>query len=82
MCSSDLIREQIIRDFWENRLLHLAEVSHQDHQEAIKLLREYEDQTYPFCDAVSFVVMRRLGARRVAAFDDHFRQFSEFDVLS
>lgn len=79
---SGRIREQIIRDFWENRLLHLAEVSHQDHQEAIKLLREYEDQTYPFCDAVSFVVMRRLGARRVAAFDDHFRQFSEFDVLS
>lgn len=79
---SPRIREQIIRDFWENRLMHLVEISNQDHHEAIKLLRQYEDKTYPFCDAVSFVVMRRLGARRVAAFDDHFSQFGEFDVLS
>lgn len=79
---SGKIREQIIRDFWENRLLHLAEISHQDHHEAIKLLRQHEDKTYPFCDAVSFVLMRRLKVRRVAAFDDHFRQFGEFDVLS
>ena len=76
------IREQIIQDFWDNRLMHLVEVSTQDHQEAIQLLRQNEDKSYPFCDAVSFVVMRRLGVRRAAAFDDHFQQFGEFEVLS
>ena len=79
---SGKIREQIIQDFWENRLMHLAEITNQDHQNAIKVLRQNEDKTYPFCDAVSFVVMRRLEARRVAAFDDHFQQFGEFEVLS
>jgi len=79
---SKAIREQIIQDFWENRLMHLAEISNDDHQAAIALLREHQDKTYPFCDAVSFVVMRRLEVRRVAAFDDHFRQFGEFEVLS
>jgi predicted nucleic acid-binding protein len=76
------IREQIIEDFWENRLMHLAEISNEDHLEAITLLRQHDDKTYPFCDAVSFIVMRRLQLRRVAAFDDHFHQFGEFEVLS
>jgi len=76
------IREQIIQDFWENQLMHLAEVSSEDHQQAIALLRRHDDKTYPFCDAISFVVMRRLEVRRVAAFDDHFHQFGEFQVLS
>ena len=79
---SGKIREQIIQDFWENRLMHLAEITNEDHLEAIKLLRQHEDKTYPFCDAVSFVIMRRLEAHRAAAFDDHFHQFGEFEVLS
>ena len=62
--------------------MHLAEVSSEDNQRAIALLRKHDDKTYPFCDAVSFVVMRRLEVRRAAAFDDHFNQFGEFEVLS
>ena len=78
---SRLVREKIIADFWDNPLLHLTEVSDADHHEAIKLLRQHTDKTYPFCDAISFVVMRRLGVKRVAAFDDHFRQFGEFETI-
>jgi predicted nucleic acid-binding protein len=79
---SQKIREKIISDFWENPLMHLAEVSTEDHQAAIALLRKYRDKTYPFCDAVSFIVMQRLKIERAAAFDVHFRQFGQFEVLS
>ncbi len=79
---SKQVRDQIIADFWDNPLLHMAEVSHHDHRAAINLLRQHEDKSYPFCDAVSFVIMARCQVKRVAAFDDHFRQFGEFEVIS
>ena len=79
---SPKIREQIISDFWENPLMHLAEVSTEDSRAAIALLRKYSDKSYPFCDAVSFVVMQRLDIKRAAAFDAHFQQFGQFEILS
>lgn len=79
---SRAVRDRIIADFWENPLMHLAEISRTEHKTAIELLRKYDDKSYPFCDAVSFVVMQRLGVRKVAAFDDHFHQFGEFEVIS
>jgi predicted nucleic acid-binding protein len=78
---SRLVRDQVIADFWQNRLMHLVETTQADHESAIGLLRQHGDKTYPFCDAVSFVVMRRLGVKRVAAFDDHFRPFGELEVI-
>jgi predicted nucleic acid-binding protein len=79
---SRAVRERIIADFWENPLMHLADISGTEHRAAIELLRKHDDKSYPFCDAISFVVMQRLGVRRVVAFDDHFRQFGEFEVIS
>lgn len=78
---SQRIRETIIADFWENPLLHLAEVTDADHRAAIALLRRHADKSYPFCDAISFVIIRRLAIGRVAAFDEHFRQFGGFEIL-
>ncbi len=78
---SPAVRERIIADFWENPLLHFAEVTDADHREAIRWLRQHADKSYPFCDAISFVAMRRLGVKRVAAFDDHFRQGGGFEVI-
>ena len=75
------VRDQVIADFWQNPLMHLMETTQADHESAITVLRKHGDKTYPFCDAVSFVVMRRLGVKRVAAFDDHFRQFGEFQII-
>jgi predicted nucleic acid-binding protein len=73
--------KQILDDFEQNPVFDCEEVSLRDQQEAIRLLRQYRDKSFSFCDAVSFVVMRRLGLRRVASLDDHFRQFGEFDVI-
>ncbi len=68
-------------DLLENPLLHFVEVTDADHRAAIQLLRQHSDKSYLFCDAISIVVMRRLGGERVAAFDDHFRQIGGFEVL-
>ncbi len=76
------LREVVLRDLWENPVLAIEHVSHADQTHAMELLRGHRDKTYPLCDAISFVVMRRLQLKRVLAFDDHFRQFGEFEVLS
>lgn len=78
---SPLMRAQILDDAQKNPVLRWEPVSPADELEAIKLLRQHRDKSYSLCDAVSFVVMRRLRLQRAATFDDHFRQFGEFGVL-
>ena len=75
------IREQIIRDFWENAAVHMEDVSLADQRHAIELLRTFADKEFSFCDACSFVVIERMGLRRAASFDVHFRQIGKFDVI-
>lgn len=45
-----------------------------DYHQAIDLVRDHEDKTYSLCDALSFVVMERLGIAEAIAFDRDFRQ--------
>jgi uncharacterized protein len=75
------VRETILKELCENPVVTVEEISHQDQKEAFKLLRRHRDKNYSLCDAISFVVMQRLGLTRVLAFDDHFRQFGEFEMI-
>jgi predicted nucleic acid-binding protein len=75
-------KKVILQDFESNSLVHIEEVTHADQQLAFKLLRRQTDKSYSLCDAVSFVVMQRLGLKQALAFDDHFRQFGEFEIIS
>ncbi len=75
-------KKAILQDFESNPLVHIEEVTHADQQLAFKLLRQQTDKSYSLCDAVSFVVMQRLGLKQALAFDDHFRQFGEFEIFS
>jgi uncharacterized protein len=75
-------REQVLNDLCKNPLVRMEDVLHQDRNQAIELLRIHTDKTYALCDALSFVVMRRLGIRRAASFDRHFKQFGEFEIVS
>lgn len=52
-----------------------------DEAEGWELLRKAPDKTYSFVDALSFVVMGRLGLEAALAFDVHFKQYGRFQVL-
>jgi predicted nucleic acid-binding protein len=78
---NERMREQVIQDFWEQGSIRLVDPSHADQKSALQILRQHTDKDFSFCDAVSFVVMRRFQVRCAAAFDEHFRQFGEFEVI-
>ncbi|MEA3211812.1 MAG: hypothetical protein QOE70_4869 [Chthoniobacter sp.] len=80
-CRSVPLREQVIRDIWENPVIEVEHLEPPDYQRAVELLRAQQDKDYPFCDATSFVLMQRLEITRAASYDDHFRQFGRFEVL-
>lgn len=80
-CRSPLRSRQILDDFENNRAIHCEPSAPSDLTEAIQLLRRHRDRTYSFCDAMSFTVMRRLGIRKAASADQHFRQIGEFEVI-
>jgi predicted nucleic acid-binding protein len=74
-------RAQVIRDCWDNPAVRIEQPTPADQEEAIEILRQQEDKSYSFCDAVSFAVMMRLGIRRVVTFDAHFRQYGKFEII-
>jgi len=53
----------------------------EDESNAITLLRAHSDKAYSLCDALSFVVMERLGISEAIAFERHFREYGRFTIL-
>jgi len=78
---SPAIRVQILDDAQQNPAMRWETVSQGDESAALALLRGNRDKQYSLCDAISFVVMRRLEIPRAATFDSHFRQFGEFEIV-
>jgi predicted nucleic acid-binding protein len=52
-----------------------------DESAAAALIRAQRDKDYSMCDALSFVVMERLGVDQAIAFDRHFREYARFKIL-
>lgn len=52
-----------------------------DEDRAIALVRKHSDNSYSLCDALSFVVMERLGIQEAIAFDRHFKEYGRFVLL-
>lgn len=75
-------RPLVLEDLWNNPIVTLEPVTHQDQEEAISILRTQVDKAFSLCDATSFVIMRKLGLSQVLSFDEHFRQFGEFEIIS
>lgn len=49
----------------------------------LALIERYDDQKLSLTDATSFVLVRRLGIKRVASFDKHFRiVLADREILS
>jgi uncharacterized protein len=56
-------------------------VRESDEESAIGLVRRHADKGYSLCDAMSFVVMERLGITEAIAFDRHFVEYGRFTIL-
>jgi uncharacterized protein len=80
-CRKDRNQRIIIQDFDNNPLVQIENVTDTDRQKAFELLKHHAHKSYSMCDAISFSVMRRLDLKSVLCFDDHFRQFGEFEII-
>lgn len=58
----------------------VVRVNVEDEKHALSIIYEQEDQDYSLTDALSFVVLERMGIRHAFAFDSHFAQYG-FTVL-
>jgi len=74
-------RQQVVRDIWHNPVVQVEQVNYEDQQSALDLLRSYVDKSFSFTDALSFVVMKRLGLKKAVSFDGHFRQMGHFEII-
>ena len=54
----------VIHDFFENAVLQCDNPTTPDQHQALEILKNNRGKSYLFCDAVSFVVMERLGLKR------------------
>jgi predicted nucleic acid-binding protein len=59
----------------------IERVRPEDEERAVALVREQADKTYSLVDALSFMVMERLGIDEAIAFDRHFRDYGRFRIL-
>jgi predicted nucleic acid-binding protein len=79
---NEIVRELFIRDVWENSTVLIEQTVLEDQQDAISLLKQWRDKTFSFTDALSFVVMNRLGIKRAISFDKHFQDYGQFEIIS
>ena len=61
-------------DLCANPAVEVVWVDEELHFEAHQLLKKRLDKSYSLCDAVSFVLMRRLGIQEALTTDHHFEQ--------
>jgi predicted nucleic acid-binding protein len=62
---SDLVENPDVQTVWVDETLH---------REGLALLQARPDKTYSLCDAISFVLMRRVGVTEALTTDRHFEQ--------
>ena len=79
---NEIVRELFIRDVWENSTVLIEQTVLEDQRDAISLLKQWRDKTFSFTDALSFVVMNRLGIKRAISFDKHFQDYGQFEIIS
>jgi predicted nucleic acid-binding protein len=53
-------------------------VEPEDEEAALRLLARHRDKDFTLVDAVSFVLMEKLGVRHYHSYDRHFRQYGRF----
>ena len=62
-------------------LCSVEHINGDDHRVARQVIDTHDDKGFSCCDALSFVVMERLGVEIAASFDRHFKQYGKFAVF-
>jgi len=70
----------VARNWLQNLKVYVYHVPAHEIQLAKEIVFRYTDKDWTLTDAISFVVMQRLGIRQAFTFDRHFEQFG-FEVL-
>lgn len=65
---------QFLRDIAASRT-RVIRVRAQDEERARDIVFRYDDKDFSFADAISFMVMERLGIQYAFTFDHHFVQY-------
>jgi uncharacterized protein len=71
-----------VLDLIKNSVELIERATEADEERAVAILRQYDDKSFSYTDATSFVVMERLGLRDVFTFDRHFAQFGFSPITS
>jgi predicted nucleic acid-binding protein len=80
-CRMRNIRQQVVRDMWENPVVQIEQGTLADQQNALTLARRHADKSFSFADALSFIVMERLNVATAISFDGHFKQYGKFEII-
>lgn len=67
--------------FFTTNMTFIVRVNAEDYCEAWRIFRDYSDKEWSFTDCTSKVLMQRLGIKTAFAFDHHFRQFGDIEVV-
>ncbi|MBC8235194.1 type II toxin-antitoxin system VapC family toxin [bacterium] len=65
----------VAREWLKNLSIPIWQVDKSEEDEAKEIIFKFNDKGYSLTDAISFMVMRKIGAQKVFAFDRHFKQF-------
>jgi predicted nucleic acid-binding protein len=63
------------REWLRSISIPIWQVDKSEEDEAKEIIFRFKDKAYTLTDAISFVVMKKLGIRKAFAFDRHFKQF-------
>jgi uncharacterized protein len=67
--------EQLFEDIYTSQNTTIVRPSESDEQTALAIIKKYIDKKFSFTDAISFVVMERLGITHAFTFDRNFVQY-------
>jgi hypothetical protein len=65
----------------QKRRWEIVRVSADDVELATRIFFDYSDKHWSFTDCTSRVLIERLGIQQAFAFDEHFRQFGNVQVV-
>jgi uncharacterized protein len=67
--------------FFNDRLAEIYTLDETDITLAWEVFKRFDDKDWSFTDCTSKVVIERLGIQQAFAFDHHFRQFGNIQVV-